>query len=261
MQTKDLNYSLLSRYFEEVADKYNFDYINLGTVFEVDSERNSIIGPGIKVHSFLDEQMFYTLIDPKLLEILKQKKIDGIKIYEKPSYKQVTFYIGFQRIGGYKELINVFKANKITIRPSLYTYGNLVLINRMYIANDIFVRFSPDFSGRIDNIYRDPRMTDYIWREAEDKGTPRIWAVSRSYLLSNLDKLNFDSNTDIITFLTLTDFGVPIPNVILKYDGVSKRLKVFPLNKLKVVEYNLPTISKIASDHPVERLTTFLKSP
>jgi len=37
--------------------------------------------------------MFYTLIDPKLLEILKQKKIDGIKIYEKPSYKQVTFYI------------------------------------------------------------------------------------------------------------------------------------------------------------------------
>jgi len=54
MQTKDLNYSLLSRYFEEVANKYNFDYINLGTLFEVNSERNSIVGPGIKVHSFFD---------------------------------------------------------------------------------------------------------------------------------------------------------------------------------------------------------------
>ena len=266
MQTKDLNYSSLSRYFEEVADKYNFDYINLGTVFEVKpipSEQSSIIQPGIKVHSFLTEQMFYTLIDPKLLEILKQKKIDGIKIYEKPSYKQVTFYIGFQQIGGYKDLINVFKANGITIQPSLYTYGNSVLINRMYIANRIYIRFSPDFSGRIDHIYADPRMTDYIWRYAEDKGIPRIWAVSKSYLLSNLDKLNFNINTDIITFLTLTDFGivVPIPNVILEYDGVNKTLKVFPLNKLKVVEYNLQTISKIASDHPVQRITTFLKSP
>jgi len=114
MQTKDLNYSLLSRYFEEVANKYNFDYINLGTLFEVNSEQSSTIEPGIKVHSLLTEQMFYTLIDPKLLAILKQKKIHGIKIYEKPSYKQVTFYIGFQRIGGYKELINVFKANKVS---------------------------------------------------------------------------------------------------------------------------------------------------
>ncbi len=128
----------------------------------------------------------------------------------------------------------------------------------MYIANDIFVRFSPDFSGRIDDIYTDPRMTDYIWREAEDRGIPRIWAVSRSYLLSNLDKLNFNSNTDIITFLTLTSSGVPIPNVVLAYDRVNKTLKVFPLDKLKVVEYNLQTISKIASDHPVQRLTTFL---
>jgi hypothetical protein len=258
MQTENLNYSLLSRYFEEVADKYNLDFINLGTVFEVDSEQSNTIQPGIKVHSLLTERMFYTLIDPKLLAILKQKKIDGIKIYENPGRKQVTFYIGFQRIGGYKELINVFKANKITIRPSLYIYGNSVLINRMYIANDIFVRFSPDFSGKIDDIYKDPRMTDYIWREAEDRGIPRIWAVSRSYLLSNLDKLNFASNTDIITFLTLTSSGVPIPNVVLAYDRVSKTLKVFPLDKLRVVEYNLQTISKIASDHPVQRLTTFL---
>jgi len=259
MQT-NLNYSLLARYFEEVADKYNFDYINLGTVFEVDSEQSNTIQPGIKVHSSLTEQMFYTLIDPKLLEILKHKKIDGIKIYEKPGSKQVTFYIGFQQIEGYRELINVFKANKITIRPSLYIYGNSVLINRMYIANNIYVRFSPDFSGRIDNIYRDPRMTDYIWRDAEDKGTPRIWAVSRSYLLSNLDKLNFNSNTDIITFLTIANFGilVPIPNVVLAYDRVNKTLKVFPLDKLRIVEYNLSTISKIASDHPVQRLTTFL---
>jgi hypothetical protein len=258
MQTENLNYSLLSRYFEEVADKYNLDFINLGTVFEVDSEQSNTIQPGIKVHSLLTEQMLYTLIDPKLLAILKQKKIDGIKIYEKPGRKQVTFYIGFQQIGGYKELINVFKANKIAIQPRLYIYGNSVLINRMYIANDIFVRFSPDFSGRIDDIYTDPRMTDYIWREAEDRGIPRIWAVSRSYLLSNLDKLNFASNTDIITFLTLTGSGVPIPNVVLAYDKVNKTLKVFPLDKLKVVEYNLQTISKIASDHPVQRLTTFL---
>ena len=258
MQTKDLNYSLLSRYFKEVSDKYNFDYIDLGILFEVNSKRNCAIGPGIKVHSFLTEQMFYTLIDPKLLEILKHKKICGIKIFEKPSYKQVTFYIGFQQIEGYKELINVFRANKITIRPSLYIYGNSVLINRMYIANDIYVRFSPDFSGRIDDIYKDPRMTDQIWREAEDRGIPRIWAVSRSYLLSNLDKLNFNSNTDIITFLTLTNSGVPIPNVILKYDSNSKTLIVFPLNILKEVEYNLSTINKIASDHPVERLTAFL---
>jgi len=258
MQTNNLNYSLLSRYFEEVADKYNFDYINLGTVFEVDSEQSSGIQPGIKVHSSLTEQMFYTLIDPKLLAILKQKKIDGIKIYEKPGYKQVTFYIGFQRIWGYKELINVFKANRIFIRPSLYIYGNSILINRMYIANNIYVRFSPDFSGRIDDIYKDPRMTDQIWREAEDRGTPRIWAVSRSYLLSNLDKLNFNSNTDIITFLTLTDFDVPIPNVILAYDRINKTLKVFPLDELKVVEYDLSTIREIASDHPVQRLAAFL---
>ena len=266
MQIKNLNYSSLSRYFEEVAGKYNFDYINLGTVFEVKpipSEQSSIIQPGIKVRSFLTEQMFYTLIDPKLLEILKQKKIDRIKIYEKPSYKQVTFYIAFQQIEGYKELINMFKANGITIQPSLYTYGDSVLINRMYITKHIYVRFSPDLSDRIANIYTDPRMTDYIWRDAENKGTPRIWAVGKSYLLSNLDKFNFNSNTDIITFLTLADFGitVPIPNVILEYDSVSKTLKVFPLNKLKVVEYNLPTISKIASDHPVQRLTTFLKPP
>jgi len=262
MQTGNLNYSLLSRYFEEVADKYNFDYIDLGTLFQVDSERYSTIGPGIKIRSFLTEQMFYTLIDPKLLVILKQKKINGIKIYEKPSYKQITFYIGFQQIEGYKELINVFKANKITIRPNLYTYGNSVLINRMYIANDIFVRFSPGFSDKIGRIYKDPRITDYIWREAEDRGIPRIWAVSRSYLLSNLDKLNFNSNTDIITFFTIPNSGisVPIPNVILEYDGVSKTLKVFPLNILKVVEYDLPTISRIASDHPVQRLTTFLTS-
>ena len=262
MQTKHLNYSLLSRYFEEVADKYNFDYINLGTVFEIDSEQSSTIEPGIKVHSFLTEQMGFALIDPQLLKILKQKKIGGIKIYETPSHKQVTFYIGFQQIEGYKELINVFETNGITIQPRLYTYRNAVLINRMYIANHIFVRFSADFSGRIDNIYKNPRMTDCIWRHAEDKGTPRIWAISRSYLLSNLDNFNFNSDTDIITFFTLPNsaISVPIPNVILKYDNVNKTLKVFPLDTLRVVEYNLSTISKIASDHPVERLTTFLKS-
>ncbi len=91
MQTGNLNYSLLSRYFEEVADKYNLDFINLGTVFEVDSEQSNTIQPGIKVHSLLTEQMFYTLIDPKLLAILKQKKIDGIKIYENPAVNRLLF--------------------------------------------------------------------------------------------------------------------------------------------------------------------------
>jgi hypothetical protein len=46
--------------------------------------------------------------------------------------------------------------------------------------------------------------------------------------------------------------------VILKYDRVNKTLKVFPIDEVGVVEYNLSIISKIASDHPVERLTTFL---
>ena len=187
-------------------------------------------------------------------------EIDGIKIYEDHDPKQVTFYISFHSIPGYKKLLHIFRAHGIHVEPKLQVHkdasGSYVLLNRMYIANDIYVRYSTDFNDR----KRDPpKSDDSNWRSAADSGHPQIWAVSRSYLSNHLYNLNYKDNSRIITFLSLKDYNgiiVPIPNIILSLS--SNKLITYNIYKGGIIEYNLSTEVDNISDHPEERLRAFL---
>jgi hypothetical protein len=216
--------------------------------------------PGIKVHTPLSDKIYDVLIDRHFQQMIVNGKIDGIKIYESHDPKQVTFYISFHSIPGYKELLHIFRAHGIHVEPKLQVHkdasGSYVLLNRMYIARDVYVRYSTDFYGEKKD---PPQADDSKWRSAEDHGHPQIWAVSRSYLLDHLYNLNYKDNSHIITFLSLKDFNgiiVPIPNIILSLS--SNKLITYNIYIGNITEYNLSTERNAISDHPEERLRAFL---
>ena len=268
-------YNLLN-FYNSLSHAHNLHYHQESGVFQVLTRRSTSPWPGIKVHSPLSNKIYNVLIDQRFQHMMINKEIDGIKIYESHSHKQVTFYISFHSIPGYKKLLHIFRAHRIHIQPRLSihrdTSGSYVLLNRMHIANDIFVRYSTDFY----NIKKDHhKIDDSKWRSAADNGHPYIWAVSRSYLLNRLYNLNYEDDSHIITFLSLINYNgirIPIPNIILSLSSEYNRssgynivtLITYDIYEGKIIKYDLSTeknirmFSRIVSDHPEQRLHAFL---
>ena len=276
---KDNYYDHLLNLYSNISHIHNLQYRQYsiyGGVFQVMARYGPSPWPGIKVHTPLSDEIYNVLMDRDFQHMLINREIDAIKIYERYSYKQVTFYISFHSIHGYKKLLHLFRAHRIRIQPRLNIYrdesGSYVLLNRMYIANDIYVRYSTDFY----NIKKDhPKIDDSKWRSAADNGHPYIWAVSGSYLLNRLYNLNYEDDSHIITFLSLINYNgirVPIPNIILSLSSIYNRssgynivtLITYDIYEGKIIKYDLSTekairmFSRIVSNHPEQRLHDFL---
>ena len=254
-------YDYLLNLYNYLSCTYHLHYQEKSGVFQVMTRYGPKPWPGIKVHSLLSDKIYDVLIDQRFQQIMIHKKIDGIKIYESRSHKQVTFYISFHSIFGYKDLLDIFRAHRIHIEPKLEVHrdrsGSYVSLNRIYIANNIYVRYSTDF---YDEIKSHPKIDDSIWRSAADKGHPHIWTVSRSYLLNNLYNLNYEDHSNIYTFLTLIDHGkirVPVPNLILSLSSTT--LIICNIYEGKITEKNIKMFSEFISDHPKQRLRDFLR--
>ncbi|MDT7890715.1 MAG: hypothetical protein RQ869_01450 [Candidatus Nanopusillus sp.] len=269
-------YDHLLNLYNYLSNTYRLHYHQESGVFQVLTRRGTLPWPGIKVHSPLSDKIYNVLIDQHFQQMMINREIDGIKIYESHSHKQVTFYISFHSIPGYKKLLHIFRAHGINVEPKLRvhrdTSGSYVSLNRMYIAKDIYVRYSTDFY----NIKKDhPKIDDSKWRSAADNGHPNIWAVSRSYLLNRLYNLNYEDNSHIITFLTLINHSgirVPVPNIILSLSSIYNRssgynivtLITYDVYEGKIIKYDLSTeknimmFSRIVSDHPEQRLLALL---
>jgi hypothetical protein len=261
-----------SNYYDHLLSLYsclsyahNLYYHQGNGVFAVITMDRESPWPGIKVHTPLSDEIYNVLMDLNFQHMIINKEIDAIKVYERDSYKQVTFYISFHSIHSYKKLLHIFRAYGIHIEPKLQfhrdKFGSYVLLNRMYIAKDIFVRYSTDFN---DRIWNNPKIDDSRWRYATDNGHPYIYAVSKSYLLNHLYNLDYESH-HIITFLSLINYDgiiVPIPNIILSLS--SNKLITYNIFTGKIIEHDLSTeenigrFSKIITDHPEERLKAFL---
>jgi len=256
-------YHLLS-FYNCLTHVHNIFYYRDNRVFIVlTTDRES--PSGIKVHTPLSDEIYNVLMDQNFQHMIINREIDGIKIYERPNPKQVTFYISFHSIHGYKKLLYIFRENGIHVEPRLQfhrdKFGSYVLLNRMYIADNIFVRYSTDFNDRIEG---HPKIKDSTWRSAADSGHPYIYAVSRSYLLNHLYNLDYikkyiENNSHIITFLTLTNHNgiiVPIPNIILSLS--SNKLKTYDIYQVRIKEFDLSTNRDLIIDNPEEILRAFL---
>jgi len=253
---------------------YYYEWDNFFGVMTVDPKSMLPPWPGIKVHSPLSNKIYEVLIDHNFQQMMIHKEIDGIKIFKSQDHKQVTFYISFHSIPSYKKLLHIFRAHGIHIEPKLRVHrdrsGSYVLLNRMYIAKDIFVRYSTDFN---EHIKSPNKAKDHIWRLSADRGHPNIWAVSRNYLLNNLYNLNYEDDSHIITFLTLINHSgiiVPVPNIILsiKYDHSNNHnfisLQTYNIREGRIIVYNLSTeeyvkkFSERIADPPERVLHDFL---
>jgi hypothetical protein len=180
----------------------------------------------------------------------------------------------------------------------IYTYPEQYEENQQ--RKGVFVRYSPYFTeyacihdiGEIKNNMlmnakiRDPNqpkiyiktIDDFIeekywnkirddrWRDAEDTGHTRIFAVSRSWLLENERILYYllSAPSSIYTFITLKKIEepnretiVPNPNIILSYDDNNKQLEAYDLLNARIVKLSIEDTG--ISDHPKERLENFLQ--
>jgi hypothetical protein len=254
-------YKYLLNFYRGFSFTHHLQYRQKSEGFQVMARYGPHPWPGIKVHTPLSDKIYNVLMDKNFQDMMINGKIDGFKIFKDPDPKQVTFYISFHSILGYKELLHIFRAHGIDVKPNLQVHrdksGSYVLLNRMDIADNIYVRYSTDFHGE----KRDhPKIDDSMWRSAEDHDRPQIWAVSRSYLLNHLYNLNYKDPSHIITFLSLKDFNgilVPIPNIILSLS--SNKLITYNIYKGGIIEYDLYTEVNAISDHPEERLRAFLE--
>ncbi len=274
-------YDHLLNLYNYLSRTHNLHYHQYSGVFQVMTRDGPYPWPGIKVHTPLSNEIYNVLMDQRFQQMMIHREIDGIKIYKRRSHKQVTFYISFHSIRGYKKILDIFRAHGIHIEPKLQVRrdrsGSYVLLNRMYIAKDIFVRYSTDFYDPENPPYEAPyKARDRVWRSAADKGRPQIRAVSRSYLLNNLHNLNYKDNSRIITFLTLIDLKeimVPVPNIILSLSSMYNRssgyynvtLETYNVYEGKIIKYDLSTekniamFSGIVSDRLEQRLLAFLE--
>jgi hypothetical protein len=222
-------YNTLLYLYKGISHTHHLYYYEWDDFFGVMSVNTETFLPpwsGIKVHTPLSNKIYEVLIDHNFQQMMIYREIDGIKIFKSQDPKQVTFYISFHSIRGYKKLLHIFRAHGIHVEPKLRVdrdrYGSLVWLNKMYISTseDIFVRYSTDLRGDIlkGTAKYKAKIIDSTWRSAADKGHPQIWAVSRSYLLHHLHNLNYEDDSHIFTFLTLMDYGeivVPVPNILL----------------------------------------------
>jgi hypothetical protein len=260
-------YDDLLNFYNHLSHVHHLHYRQKSGVFQVMARYGPNPWPGIKVHTPLSDEIYNILMDQNFQHMMIYGEIDGIKIYEDHSYKQVTFYISFPLILGYKKLLYFFSKYGIHIEPKLHHDNNgNVLLNRMYIAKDIFVRYSTDFYSDIDKENVPEKIKDSTWRAAEENWKPKIWALSKEYLLDNLYKLNYENHSHIYTFLTLEKYGieVPIPRVILSlghntYGRII--LKAYLIDDGRVVYYDPDNKehTKDIIENPKQALENFLK--
>jgi len=272
-------YNTLLYLYKEISHTHHLDYYEWNDFFGVMTiNPETILAPwsGIKVHSPLSDKIYNVLMDQHFQQMMIHREIDGIKIFKSQDHKQVTFYISFPSMPGYKKLLHIFRAHGIHVEPKLQVhkdkYGSYVSLNKMYIANDIYVRYSTDFGAQNRRRFPD-KAKDHIWRFAADKGHPQIWAVSRSYLLHHLHNLNYEDNSHIFTFLTTRDYGkflVPVPNILLRiryyhsndrnfisletYDIYSGMISIYDLS----TEERVKKFSEHIIEHPEQILHDFL---
>ena len=225
--------------------------------------------------------------------------------YPETRHKWLTIYMPTSSLPYYKELIKIFEKNGIPINPQVDTYSDgKYEISKIYISPEkgVFVRYSPYFTadacisdiGKIVNDMlmnakiKDPnqakiyaeiigdfmketywnKISDDRWRDAEDTGNTRIFAVSEEWLSENeriLDYLLHDPSA-IYTFITLKEIEgkgtiVPDPYVITLYNWSNKQLEAYDVLGARIVKYNLSNSEdfKRISNHPKERLEEFLR--
>jgi len=256
-------YDHLLNLYHHFSHIHNFYYHQESESFQV---LTRISPSGIEVNTPLSDKIYNVLIDQHFQNMMINREINAIEIYKSHSPEQVTFYISFYSIRGYKKLLHIFRTHGIHVEPKLQvhrdTSGSYVLLNKMYIAKDIYVRYSTDFYDRKED---HPKIDDSMWRSAADSGHPQIWAVSRSYLLNHLYNLNYEDDSHIITFLSLMNYDgvlVPIPNIILFLSY--NKLITYDIDKSKIIRYDLSTevniriLSRIVIDNPEQRLRDFL---
>lgn len=253
-----------------------------------------------EIDNLLTDYDFQNMLINRKLGGIKIFRFD----YPNARHKWLTIYMPVSSLPYYKELINIFEKNEIDINPQVDTYSNgKYKISRIYISPEkgIFVRYSPYFTAQacihdIDIIVNDMflniktedfdqakiytkiiedfiedtywgKISDDKWRDAEDTGHTRIFAVSKSWLSENrriLDHLLHDPSA-IYTFITLKEIGgtiVPNPNIIISYDNYNKQLEAYNLLNARIVKYDLSNIDDLEriSDHPEYRLYKFLKN-
>ena len=255
-------YNILLNLYKGLSDKYNLHYRQInGGAIRITEKDNVLPWPGINVHALLSSKIYDVLMNKDFQQMMINREIDGIEIRESYNYKQVIFYIPFQLIQSYKKLLNIFRNNGIHIKPKLKVHrtnhGSLVLLNRMYIAKDIFVRYSTGLTTEMS----DEKIRDSTWRFAAAHGSPKIWALSRDYLLQHLYKLNYKDDSKIYTFLTLINYhGIitPIPSIILSLS--SNKLITYDIKERRRFEYDLSNKNdtNFIVDHPEQRLRAFL---
>jgi hypothetical protein len=258
-------YNYLLNFYKYFSKLHNLRYRQKGKDFQVLTRYSISPRPAIEVHTSLLDIMHKVSMDQNFLNLIIHGEIDGF-MFEN-HHKRFTFYIPLSSISGYKKLLHIFRAYGIHIEPKLQfhrdKFGSYVLLNRMYIAKDIFVRYSTD---HYDGIEGHPKIKDSTWRSAADSGHPYIYAVSKSYLLNHLYNLDYikkyiENNSHIITFLTLTNHNgiiVPIPNIILSLLPNNK-LKTYNMYQARINEYDLSTHRDLIIDNPEEILKDFLR--
>ena len=251
-------YDHLLNLYHHFSHIHNFYYHQESESFQV---LTRISPSGIEVNTPLSDKIYNVLIDQHFQNMMINREINAIEIYKSHSPEQVTFYISFHSILGYKILLHIFKENGIHVKPKLKVHknksGSYVLLNRMYISKDAYVRYFIYFHDRKDN---HPKIDDSKWRSAADSGHPQILAVSRSYLLNHLYNLNYEDNSHIITFLSLMNYNgikVPIPNIILSLS--SNKLITYNIYLARINEYDLSTHRDLIIDNPEEVLRAFLQ--
>jgi len=282
--------------YENLANNYGLDYWKKDSYFLVlankrlseDADHRKMYTPpwpGIKIHSPLSEKMYEVLKSNEFKEMLKNREIDGIKVYlysdDKVKHKEVTIYVSLYSMPNLGNLLTILKNKGISIQPSLSSYyhqgSEIVFLNRMPIAQDaeIFARYSTDFTGKM-NIDKDiidkyrSKIDDDVWRVAADKSYPYIIAVPKSWLSNNqnnLDDILLRDPSSIYTFITLKEIPenpkepnrkiiVPNLNIILSSYN-NKELEAYSVLDANKVELSIEDTR--ISDHPKERLENFLQ--
>jgi len=283
--------------YENLANNYGLDYWGEDMYFFVlankllseDADHRKMYTPpwpGIKIHSPLSEKMYEVLKSDEFKEMLKNREIDGIKVYldsdDKVKHKEVTIYVSPDSMPNLGNLLTILKNKGISIQPSLSSYyhqgSEIVSLNRMPIASDagIFARYSTDFTGKMNidkyiiDKYRS-KIDDDVWRVAADKSYPYIVAVPKSWLSNNQYKLDdiLRDPSSIYTFITLKEIPenpkepnrkiiVPNLNIILSYyNNNNKELEAYSVLDANKVKLSIEDTR--ISDHPKERLENFLQ--
>jgi len=161
----------LGEYYWNLANGYGLDYTSGGGYFSVlankrlsedsdDRKMDTPPWPGIKIHSPLSVEMYNVLESDDFIQMLKNREIDGIKVYlysdDDVKHKEVTIYISLGSMPNLRKLLDILKKNGIDIQPGLSYYYNqgyrMAFLNRIPIDSrtGVFVRYSTDFTGKMN---------------------------------------------------------------------------------------------------------------